>query len=145
VTDWIPAALRTLVAERANERCEYCQLSQTGQEATFHVDHVTPRSAGGETVAANLALACVGCSLRKGARTVAADSETGVDVPLFDPRKHSWTEHFRWLGVVVQGLTPTGRATVAALAMNRPLITAIREEEALLGRHPIDRATGQNP
>ena len=33
-------------------------------------------------------------------------------------------------------LSPTGRATVAALAMNRPLILAIRQEEAARGRHP---------
>ena len=27
---------------RALGRCEYCQLSQAGQEATFHIDHVMP-------------------------------------------------------------------------------------------------------
>lgn len=34
------------------------------------------------------------------------------------------------------GLTATGRATVAVLHMNRPLIRAIRDVEATLGRHP---------
>ena len=34
------------------------------------------------------------------------------------------------------GLTSTGRATIAALHMNRPLILAIRQEEAVRGRHP---------
>ena len=33
--------------KRARDRCEYCQLSQLGREATFHIDHVVPRSAGG--------------------------------------------------------------------------------------------------
>jgi hypothetical protein len=33
-------------------------------------------------------------------------------------------------------LTPTGRVTIAALAMNRPLILAIRQEEIARGRHP---------
>ena len=32
--------------------------------------------------------------------------------------------------------SPTGRATVMALHMNRPLALVIREEEALRGRHP---------
>lgn len=61
----IPAALRDDVVLRAGDRCEYCRLSQAGQEAAFHVDHVVPRVAGGATVLDNLALACVSCSLRK--------------------------------------------------------------------------------
>jgi hypothetical protein len=91
-----------------------------------------------KTVLDNLALACVGCSLRKGARTTAIDPQTGAEAPLFSPRKDSWLEHFRWRRAALEGLTPTGRATVEAMAMNRPLILAIREEEALLGRHPVD-------
>lgn len=63
----IPASLRRLVVQRAGDRCEYCGLSQVGQAATFHIDHVIPIAAGGGTVAANLALACVSCSLYKGA------------------------------------------------------------------------------
>ena len=43
----IPAALRAEVVARAGNRCEYCSLSQIGQEAAFHVDHVKPRSDGG--------------------------------------------------------------------------------------------------
>ncbi len=65
---YIPDRLRQLVIERANNRCEYCGLAQVGQAATFHVDHVIPIAAGGETVEENLALACVSCSLRKGAK-----------------------------------------------------------------------------
>jgi HNH endonuclease len=136
VTSAITAALRALVAERAQNRCEYCRLSQVGQEATFHVDHVVPRAAGGPTDEDNLALAYVGCSLRKGARRHATDPQTGADVVLFNPRRDSWSEHFRWDGVRLEGLSPTGRATAAALAMNRPLMVAIREEEVILGRDP---------
>lgn len=136
MTQPISGTLRALVNQRASGRCEYCRLSQVGQEATFHIDHVVPRSAGGETAVENLALACVGCSLRKGARRVAVDPESGDVAPLFSPRKNLWSEHFRWRGVTLEGLTPTGRATVDALAMNRRLSVAIREEEALLGRHP---------
>jgi 5-methylcytosine-specific restriction endonuclease McrA len=64
----IPASPRRLVLQRAGDRCEYCGLSQAGQVATFHIDHVIPVVANGETVAENLALACVSCSLRKSAR-----------------------------------------------------------------------------
>src|ERR1700752_5332152 len=97
----IPVALVRQVVERAGNRCEYCQLSQLGQEATFHIDHVIPRAAGGPTTTDNLALACVACSLRKWARQTATDPETGGEVPLFNPRTQAWTDHFRWEGETV--------------------------------------------
>ena len=124
------------VVRRAAHRCEYCGLSQLGQEATFPVDHVVPRAAGGTTTSDNLALACVSCSLRKWAKQTATDPDSGEEVPLFNPRTQSWADHFRWEAERVMPLTSTGRATVAALAMNRPLIVAIRQEETARGRHP---------
>lgn len=132
----ISAGLHAEVVLRAGQRCEYCRLSQVGQEATFHIDHVVPGAAGGTTTANNLALACVSCSLRKWAKQTASDPDSGEEVPLFNPRTQAWAEHFRWDGERVVPLTATGRATVTALAMNRPLIVAIRQEEAAHGRHP---------
>ena len=132
----VPARLRRRVIARAMNVCEYCGLSQVRQEATFHIDHVVPKKAGGPTTAANLALACVSCSLRKAARESAADPETLLDVPLFHPRRQNWHDHFRWNGFEVVGITPSGRATIAALQLNRPALLAIRAEEAVRGRHP---------
>jgi len=129
----IPARLRRLVVLRAGNRCEYCHLAQKGQEATFHVDHILPKVAGGRATAANLALACVSCSLRKEARRSAIEPNTNRRVALFHPRRQRWRDHFRWEGFRLVGLTPTGRTTVTALQMNRPLILAIRQEEALRG------------
>lgn len=129
----VSATLRRLVIERATNRCEYCCLSQDGQEATFHIDHITPVVVGRESILENLALACVSCSLRKGARQTANDPETGQITSIFHPRRDEWANHFAWDGVQV---TAKGRATVILLDMNRPLILAIRREEALLGRHP---------
>lgn len=40
----IPASLRRLVIQRAGDRCEYCRLSQAGQEAAFHIDGRHPLS-----------------------------------------------------------------------------------------------------
>jgi hypothetical protein len=91
---------------------------------------------GGPTVLENLALACVSCSLRKEACRSGRDPKTGRTVGLFHPRRQVWARHFRWEGVSVVGLTPTGRATVERLLMNQPLILNIRLEEALRGRHP---------
>jgi len=111
-------------------------LSQEGQEATFHIDHVLPYAAGGETVVENLALACVSCSLRKSARQTAIDPISGEEAALYNPRRDSWHEHFQWDGVYLVGLTATGRGTVKALNMNRKLVLAIRGEESRIGRHP---------
>ena len=130
----IPARLRRLVVSRAGERCEYCRLAQKGQEATFHIDHILPKAAGGRTSAANLALACVSCSLRKEARRSGIDPNTFRRVALFHPRRQRWLDHFRCEGFRIVGLTATGRATVDALQMNRPLILAIRREEEARGR-----------
>ena len=132
----IPAALRREVIQRANNRCEYCGISQIGQVATFHIDHVIPVIAGGETTPENLALACVSCSLRKGARQELVDVETGECAYIFNPRQQQWSINFTWCDVEVLGLTATGRATIKALDLNRPTMLAIRAEEKLLGRHP---------
>ena len=132
----IPLSLRRLVIERAKNRCEYCGISQVGQVATFHIDHIIPVVARGETTAENLALACVSCSLRKGARQTVQDMETGELVPIFNPRQQRWAEHFTWQGVEVVGITTIGRAMVQALDLNRATMVAIRAEEELLGRHP---------
>ena len=132
----VPQLLREAVIQRAENRCEYCLLSQFAQEATFHVDHIVPRSAGGPTTLENLALACVTCSLRKGARQTAIDPQTGSEVPLFHPRRDNWREHFRWEGVVLVGLFPSARGTIEALKMNRPDILATRQEERMRGRMP---------
>jgi hypothetical protein len=132
----ISLPLRRLVIQRADHRCEYCGISQLGQVATFHIDHVIPVVAGGETSAENLALACVSCSLRKGARQDLVDAESGESVAFFHPRQQQWQEHFAWNGVEVVGLTAIGRAMVQALDLNRATMLAIRREEQLLGRHP---------
>jgi hypothetical protein len=132
----IPLWLRREVARRAAGRCEYCGLSEAGQEARFHVDHIVPVAKNGPTVPDNLALACVSCSLRKGARSTGNDPLTGRQATLFHPRNDRWSEHFRWQGCRVLGLTGTGRATIALLRMNRATALGIRAEEALRGRHP---------
>jgi len=132
----VSAKLRRLVVRRARNRCEYCGLSQAGQEATFHIDHVVPVKVGGQDTGDNLALACVSCSLRKAARQTALDPTSGENVALFNPRRDLWQDHFRWQGVHLLGCTAIGRATIEALEMNRPLIIAIREEEIARDRHP---------
>jgi 5-methylcytosine-specific restriction endonuclease McrA len=54
----VPAALRRAVFLRARETCEYCKLQQAYTAATFEVDHILPRVAGGESILENCCLAC---------------------------------------------------------------------------------------
>ena len=134
----VSAALARLVRRRPRDRCEYCLLPQSGQEASFHIDHVRPGSEGGVSEADNLALACVTCSLKKGARRLAVDPQTGALTTLFNPRQDRWTEHFRWMaGMRLAGRTVVGRATIKALGMNRPPILMIRRALAHMGRFPF--------
>lgn len=132
----VPDLIRNAVINRAENHCEYCRLSQFAQEATFHIDHIIPQSAGGPTTMENLALACVTCSLRKGARQTVTDPDTGLEVPVFNPRRDPWQNHFRWADVRIVGVSATGRATADALQMNRAHALATRNEERLRGRLP---------
>lgn len=124
------------VRERAGGRCEYCRMHESLQGATFHVEHVAPRSRGGKTVVENLAWACPGCNLAKADRVEAVDPETGRATPLFNPRKDIWSEHFRWEDHAIMARTPVGRTTVVALDLNRPRRVLIRKVEQLFGLFP---------
>ena len=82
-------------------------------------DHIVPLKHGGSTTADNLALACFWCNRLKGSDLAALDPQTDQITPLFNPRLHVWTDHFRLDDAVVIPLTAEGRATVALLKFNR--------------------------
>jgi hypothetical protein len=135
---YISVAKRQRVAERARSRCEYCQTQEAYVGMPFEIEHIIPKVAGGSSEEANLCLACPQCNRRKGSRTSAPDEETGESVPLFNPRQDQWHTHFAWEqnGLYLAGLTPIGRATVAALQMNNPFIVRSRRAWIVAGWHP---------
>ena len=47
--------------------------------------------------------------------------------PLFNPRRHKWTHHFRYDGGELIGRTAIGRTTVEVLRINQPNLIALRE------------------
>ena len=118
---YVAADLRQQVREHFENRCGYCQTDQALTVTTFEVEHITPRSAGGGTVFDNLCFACPTCNRCKSNRTVAIDPATNQEVPLYRPNHDDWPDHFTWSddGTEIISLTPTGRATVNALRMNR--------------------------
>jgi hypothetical protein len=121
------AALIRLVWQRANRRCEYCQLSPAFDERPFEIDHIISEKHEGPTVAGNLALSCFRCNSFKGSDISGIDNKTRELAPLFNPRRQKWTAHFRWEGAVLIGRTPVGRVTVAVLRINDPFRVALRQ------------------
>jgi hypothetical protein len=114
----VPVALRRLVRDRAQGRCEYCRVAESVTFALHEVDHIVAEKHGGETSAQNLALSCTLCNRRKGSDLSSLDPQTGDMVPLFHPRKHHWTDHFRFNGARIEPLTAIGRATVRLLGLD---------------------------
>jgi hypothetical protein len=134
----IPRALRERVAAQGQHRCSYCLLSEAIVGLPLDVDHIMPVALGGLTTEDNLCLACSACNARKGDRIEARDPLDGGIAPLFHPRQQRWHEHLVWStdGERILGLTPTGRATVRALDLNRPLLVAARRRWVAAGWHP---------
>ncbi len=128
--------LEKKVRDRAGGLCEYCHMPDALSKLKFAVDHVRARQHGGRTKPNNLALACGFCNRHKGPNLAGVDPRTGRLTPLFNPRSQRWSEHFRWRGPRVLGLTPAGRATIAVLAMNHPDQVAVRRELIAEGRFP---------
>jgi hypothetical protein len=126
------------VMDRAQGRCEYCQSQADYATETFAVDHIVPRSRGGTNDLDNLALACSGCNGRKYNKLEAPDPATGELTPLWNPRQQQWEEHFCWSEDYTQiiALTPSGRATLEALQLNRPGLVNMRRALYVIGKHP---------
>lgn len=135
---YIAESLRTLVWEQDDGRCAYCHSPESLSLTPFEIDHILPLSRGGETEFYNLCLCCPSCNRYKSARQFAVDLESDISAPLFHPRQEVWETHFHWSSDRLQiiGRTPTGRATVHALAMNRPRIIELRKVWAKLGHAP---------
>nr|WP_309694859.1 hypothetical protein [Armatimonas sp.] len=72
-------------------------------------------------------------------RLAVRDPETGDPAPLFHPRKDRWAEHFAWDAtdpLLLRGTSPTGRATIERLHLNRPELLMLRRLLSLAERHP---------
>jgi HNH endonuclease len=126
---------RAEVVRRARYCCEYCGYPEAASSTPLEIDHIIPEARGGRTSLNNLALCCRSCNLHKHVKTEAADPMTGEIVPLFNPRTQQWSEHFvldRNTGEI-RGLTPVGRAAVAALALNSTHVLTTRRLLIRLG------------
>jgi hypothetical protein len=134
----IPKRIQDAVRVRANYLCEYCHTAEKWQYIPFTVDHILPITEGGANDLNNLALACFHCNRRKSNLITAIDPDTNEPVALFNPRQHSWSDHFCWSQdrLRITAKTPIGRATVATLDLNRERVLRLRAADLLVSRHP---------
>jgi HNH endonuclease len=135
---YVSKALREIVTEAARHRCGYCLTQEVVVGAPMEIEHIVPEALGGRTDEANLWLACSLCNEHKGTRVAALDPVTGERVPLFHPRRHVWSDHLAWSADATRivGRTPSGRATVVALCLNRLPLVRSRRVWARVGWHP---------
>ncbi|HEX8523243.1 MAG TPA: HNH endonuclease signature motif containing protein [Tepidisphaeraceae bacterium] len=119
MTSYVPAALRKLVAARADAVCEYCLIHEDDTFFGCHIEHIISEKHGGPTEPSNLAFACAFCNRRKGT-DVGSLTDSGTFVRLFNPRTDHWGEHFALNDSRIDALTPIGGVTVPLLALNHP-------------------------
>lgn len=135
---YISKALREQVTAEARRRCGYCLTASDIVGTPMEIEHIIPEVLGGQTDPDNLWLACSLCNEHKSSRIVGVDPESGDQARLFDPRHQVWAEHFAWTlqGDQILGLTPTGRATVTTLHLNRIHLVRSRRRWTTVGWHP---------
>lgn len=143
MSDYIPAALRELVATRAHGRCEYCHYPQRASFLSFEIEYIIARKHGGQSGEHNLALACPFCNNAKGSDIGSLDPDTDQLTPLFNPRRQQWEDHFRLEGPHIVPLTAIGRVTVNLLRFNHPDRLAERTLLIEAGLYPGDAPTGR--
>ena len=137
--EYIPVEVNRRVRAAAQHRCGYCLSPQRLVMARLEIEHLIPASKGGSSTESNLWLCCPLCNRYKSDRTLATDPDTKKEVPLFNPREQRWSDHFQWTpdGLRIAGLTPTGRATVAALHLADDAdAIEVRSYWVLAGWHP---------
>ncbi len=132
------AALKKIVAQRSGGCCEYCWSQSRYSPDPFSVEHIVPRSKGGSDQLDNLAYACQGCNNHKYNHLQGRDPVNGRLLPLYNPRQQRWSDHFTWNEdfTLLIGSTPTGRATVERLRLNREGVVNLRYALHLIGKHP---------
>ncbi|MGB3292780.1 MAG: HNH endonuclease signature motif containing protein [Phormidesmis sp.] len=136
---YIPSELSQRIRASAQNRCGYCLSPQRLVMARLEIEHIIPLVKGGTSEESNLWLACPLCNGHKASKVESIDPETKETLPLFNPRTQNWSDHFYWSddGTKVIGITPIGRATVAALCLDSDSdATEVRQYWVEAGWHP---------
>ena len=140
MSSYVPAPLRQLVAARAQHLCEYCLIHEEDTFLGCQVEHIISEKHGGETIAENLAYACVFCNRFKGSDIGSIARRTGVLTPFYNPRRDRWHEHFSLREVHIEPLSDIGQVTASILEFNHPDRLTEREALKRVGRFPPTEA-----
>lgn len=133
---YIPEALRTLVAQRAGYRCEYCRLPQQVAGFAFEMDHIVSVKHGGLTKSENLAYACPICNGNKGSDLGTLLTIPGDIIRFFNPRTDQWPRHFKVDAGIIRAKTNIGAATVKIFDFNSEQDVLYRQKLMILGLFP---------
>jgi hypothetical protein len=135
---YIPIAIQRAVIARSKGLCEYCLCPYSYSLDYFNFDHIIPVCQGGTSDLDNLARTCGRCNGHKHGKTHAPDPLTQESCRLYNPREDEWAAHFQWSKDALRmvGKTPTGRATVVLLQINREGVVNLRKLLIMVGLHP---------
>lgn len=141
MSEYVPAALRREVRQRAHQHCEFCLIHEDDVLLPHEPDHIVATKHRGETTKANLAWTCFLCNRSKGSDIASVDDQTNEIVRLFSPRTDRWDEHFELQSKAkIVGKTAIGRATTELLKFNRAEQIEIRQTLMDAGLYPPSTA-----
>lgn len=136
ISRYVSDTNRLIVARRANHCCEYCRVSEEDHFLGFQIDHVIAIKHGGTNDVDNLAYCCPHCNQNKGT-DLATLVPSGDIVPLFNPRKQTWSEHFSIDDGFILAKTSTGEGTISLLKLNDPDRLILRRVLEEAKRYPM--------
>ena len=93
---------------------------------TFEIDHIISLKHGGGNELSNLAYACPHCNQHKGSDLTTFLTTYDDIVPLFNPRKHKWSEHFEALNGEIISKSRIGQASIKIFRFNEPDLLILR-------------------
>lgn len=132
----ISVIIRSKVALRAAHRCEYCQIHEEDMFLSFEIDHVIALKHGGSNEIDNLAYSCPHCNQHKGSDIATYDPATDTIIPLYNPRKQIWKEHFSTSDGLIEGVSITGISTIKLLKLNDIDLVILRKLLSDVKRYP---------
>lgn len=116
--DYISAAVRRKVAERAGFRCEYCLLDEKFMGHSAQIDHIISLKHRGTNDIENLAYSCWLCNGNKGSDVGSVKYGTHEFIRFFNPRIDIWSEHFRLIVYRIEPISDIGLVTEFIFGFN---------------------------
>ncbi len=131
----IGSSLRQKIRQKADFKCEYCEISETDSGGELTIDHFKPQSQNGGDAENNLVYCCFRCNTYKSDYWNIEPNQ----IRLFNPRTDKRNEHF-WLSEsgILFALTEVGEFTIQLLRLNRkPLVTKRQQNFQKLEEYQI--------